>query len=119
MKAVPNLNFTPLVPTKSSLDTFVSMIRGVYQNLVKVLNGNVGFGDGTNPDNISGVWATVVFPAPNTDVTVTHNLGRIPVGYIPMTKLAACDVYTGSVAPTTTQLTLRGTVATTVTLFIV
>lgn len=95
------------------------MLRGVYQSLTNVINGNLGFGDGTNADNISGVWKTVVFAAPNADTVVTHNLGRVPVGYIPMSKVAACDVYTGSVAPTKTQLTLRGTVATTVTLFIV
>jgi hypothetical protein len=112
MKATPDLNFTVAKPDVKSLKNFVSMIRSVYRNLVTVINGNIGFGDGTNPDNISGNWVNVIAPvAPNTDFTVTHNLNRFPVGYWVMQKDRACDVYTGGVASTKTQLTLRATVA--------
>jgi len=112
LKAAPNLNFTVIKPEQKSLSDFVQMLKTVYQNFIQVLNGNVGFGDGTIPDNISGSWINVVAPvAPNTDFTVNHNLQRLPVGYWIMQKDRACDVYTGSVAATTTQLTLRATVA--------
>src|SRR5882762_11568874 len=112
MKAAPNLDFTHVDFEKTSFHRFVQMIRNVYQNLVTLINGNIGFGDGTLPDNISGSWINVVAPvAPNTDFTVNHNLQRLPVGYWVMQKDRACDVYTGSVAATTTQLTLRATVA--------
>src|SRR6267143_3274144 len=112
MRATPNLNFSVVEPTKKSLETFVTMLRSVYQNLVKVINGNLGFGDGTLADNVDGAWINVVAPvAPNTDFTVIHNLNRLPVGYWPMQKDRACDVYTGGVAATKTQLTLRATVA--------
>lgn len=30
---------------------------------------------------------------PGTDVTVPHNLGRTPTGYIPVTKDKAADIY--------------------------
>lgn len=121
MRPVVNLNFTTIEPTKPSLDVFVQMIKSIYQGLVNVLLGNVGFGDGTNLDNINGFWAPVITPgAANTDFTITHNLGRVPVGYIVMTKSAACDVYTGSVLATKTQITLRATVGTvTLKLFII
>ena len=112
MKATPNLDFTAIEPTKPSLVSFVAMIRKIYQNLTDVINGKLGFGDGTNRDNIDGSWINVVAPAaPNTDFTVNHNLGRIPVGYWIMIKDRAVDVYTGSVASTKTALTLRATVA--------
>jgi len=112
LKAAPNLNFTVIKPEQKSLNDFVQMLKTVYQNFIQVLNGNVGFGDGTIPDNISGSWINVVAPvAPNTDFTVNHNLGRLPVGYWIMQKDRACDVYTGSVAASATQLTLRATVA--------
>ncbi len=112
MRATPNLNFTVVKPTEKSLKLFVTMLRSVYQNLVNVVNGDLGFGDGTLADNVSGAWINVVAPVtPNTDFTVTHNLNRLPVGYWPMQKDRACDVYTGSVASTKTQLTLRATVA--------
>jgi hypothetical protein len=112
MKTAPNLNFTVVKPEQKSLDSFVQMIKNVYQNFSQVVNGSLGFGDGTNPDNISGSWINVTAPvAPNTDFTVNHNLGRIPVGYWAMQKDRACDVYTGSIAATSTALTLRATVA--------
>src|SRR6267378_3312376 len=112
MRATPNLNFTVIEPTKESLRAFVGMLKSIYQNLTLVINGSLGFGDGTNSDNISGSWINVVAPvAPNTDFTVNHNLNRLPVGYWVMQKDRACDVYTGSVAATKTALTLRATVA--------
>lgn len=112
MKVAPNLNFTVIQPTQKSLNAFVQMLKNIYQNFVTAFNGNVGFGDGTNPDNINGSWINVTAPvAPNTDFTVNHNLQRTPSGYWIMQKDRACDLYTGSVAPTTTQITFRATVA--------
>lgn len=112
MKIAPNLNFTEVKPEQKSLSNFVQMIKNIYQNFTQAFNGNIGFGDGTNADNINGSWINVVAPvAPNTDFTVNHNLGRLPVGYWIMQKDRACDVYTGGVASTTTALTLRATVA--------
>jgi len=82
-----------------------------WQYVSKILNGLFSFGDGTNRDNIAGNWVNVTTPvAPNTDFAVNHNLGQLPVGYLVMQKSAACDVYTGSVAATKTQITLRATV---------
>src|SRR5208337_4467026 len=112
MQAAPNLNFSVVLPTKKSLGNFVSMLRQVYQNLVGIINGKLGFGDGSNSDNISGIWINTTCPAvANTDFTVNHNLSRLPVGYWIMEKDRAVDIYTGSVGATSTQLTLRATVA--------
>src|SRR5437016_13335230 len=112
MKIAPNLQFAVIEPTKKSLEAFVRMIRSVHQNFTTAFNGNIGFGDGTNLDNINGSWINVVAPvAPDTDFTVNHNLGRIPSGYWIMQKDRACDIYTGSIAATATQLTLRANVA--------
>ena len=112
MKAPSDFDFTIVEPTKLSLGGFVKSLRNTYQNLVRVVNGNVGFGDGSNADNVSGVWLNTTCPvAPNTDFTLTHNLGRVPSGWWLMQKDRAVDVYTGSVAATNTQITLRATIA--------
>ena len=97
-------------------------MRRIYEQLAKVVNGNVSYGNPTTgADNINGKWVSVTAPAgANTNFTVTHNLGRIPTGVHVMTKDRACDVYTGSIAATTTQITLRATVGSAVlTLFII
>ena len=115
-----NLGSTQRTSTgTSSLRTFTQMLQKVWRNLALAFNGNISFGDGTNSDNISGVWETVTFGAANTDVTITHNLGRVPVGYITMMKSQAGDIYTGSVAANKTQITLRcSTAGMTASLFI-
>jgi hypothetical protein len=88
------------------------MMDKIYRQLAKTFNGSIGFGDGTNADNISGAWANVVTPGTtNTDFTIAHNLGRLPVGYLVMEKSAPCDVYTGSVVATKNNITLRASVA--------
>ena len=95
-------------------------LRQAWTMLMSVINGHLTFGKVGEVGNIQGVWATVVTPiVPDTDFTVTHNLGQVPVGYLLMSKSGACDVYTGSVASTSTTITLRASAAdATVQLFI-
>jgi len=100
---------------------FRATLDRVYYQLARVLNGRVSFGNGVDRDNIDGVWITVTTPAVgDTDFTVTHNLGRLPVGYWLMQSDLPSLIYDGSVAATITQLTLRNaTDSATIVLFIV
>lgn len=93
-----------------TLEPGVDNLQKLYRILVSYLNGKIAFGDGVKTNNIDGSWVSVVTPgAANTDFTVNHVLNRVPVGYLVVSKSAAVDVYTGSVAATKTQLTLRAT----------
>jgi hypothetical protein len=106
----PSLDFVPNEST--TLVRFGQLLQKMWRNLALIVNGQISFGDGVNRNNIDGVWANLTTPvAPNIDFTVTHNLGRLPVGYLVTYKDRAVDVYTGSVAATNTTLTLRATVA--------
>ena len=102
---------------------FFRDLMRVYQRLAQIFNGRISFGWGASltKENIDGVWVLGNTGAvANADFTLTHNLQRLPVGYIIMQKSAACDIYTGAAAWTTTTLTLRGTVALTdIVLFVV
>lgn len=83
---------------------FEKAVRRLWELLAKALNGNISFGDGTSPDNINGVWISV-----NTTIAnfvVTHNLGRIPVGWLLVNKNGFEDIK--QVSSTTTTLTLAG-----------
>jgi len=113
MRIAPNLNITgPPRATDSWISQFIQMLKNIYNNLAQAINGNLTFGDGTFADNMLNAWVNTTTPAtPNTDFTVTHNLGKIPAGYIVMEKDRAVDVYTGSVPATDTQLTLRANTA--------
>ena len=89
-----------------------------WANLENTVNNGIEFGvppaggTGGAQGNIKGSWITVTTPVtPDTDFTVTHNLGTTPVGIDVKQKNASCDVYTGSVAATKSEITLRATSA--------
>jgi hypothetical protein len=113
MPKIPaSLDFTVTDKTQPQLSSFSTMLAKIWRILATVINGSVSFGNGVSSDNISGVWLNTTTPGtPNTNFTLNHNLGRLPVGYLVMTKSAACDVFTGSVAATKTQITLQASVA--------
>lgn len=96
------------------LGRFQQMLRKLYEQLARVVNGGISFGNSLHslPDNIDGVWLSTTTPAgANTDFTLTHNLGRVPSGWIVAMQDKAASVYFGGVAATTTELTLRCSVA--------
>jgi len=96
----------PTVPAQAQ-ETLRSLSKA-YAYLAQLFNGRISFGNGTVKDNIDGVWVSVTTPIANfTDFTVTHNLYRIPVGYLVVKKSVVGDVFDGTVAATTTQYTLQ------------
>lgn len=113
------LDFTPTEPPE--IKKWSLMIRKLYEQLARIVNGLISFGDGVTRDNIDGEWASVTTPAtPDTDFTITHNLMRLPVGYIVMGQSVAGIIYNGDIPPTTTQITLKCNVASdTILIFIV
>ena len=118
MQMTPSLD---MVDTQgpNGFRVFISMLQKMWRNLAGVINGKISFGTGSQSDNIDGVWLTANFSLANTDATFTHNLGRIPVGYLVMTKNQAGNIFTGTIAATTTQITLQSSTAgETATLFV-
>lgn len=88
--------------------------RRLYENLARVINGQISFGNGTLPDNMNNVWANVTTPvAPDTDFTITHNLQRVVSAYWVGLKDRAVDIYTSPTpnADPTHTIILRATVA--------
>jgi hypothetical protein len=96
------------------------MMTRVYEQAARVVNGQIGMGDGWNPvvvvplgqpnagqpilnmtkpankDNQKGAIVYCTFAAANTDTIISHNLGYIPRCYIPLWKAISCDVYDGN-----------------------
>jgi hypothetical protein len=66
----------------------------------------------TMGENIAGQFVTFTTPAtPNTSFIVPHNLGSTPVGHIVASKNMAVDVYGEPSTWTSTNITLKSTVA--------
>jgi hypothetical protein len=64
----------------------------------------IRIGSLTNPNALPAAWT-----GNNTDLTIAHNLGKVPYGIIVIYKTAAADVFFGTVAPTDMQITLQTT----------
>lgn len=80
------------------LQRFVSIW---IKNAHDIINGGLDLG------NFRAQTLSVTFTAANTDTTVSHNLGRVPVGYLVTSSNAAIVVYDGSVTNTESALYLR------------
>ena len=88
------------------------MLRKLYEQLVRIVNGQISFGKGVTPDNIAGAWGRVEGTGPaNTDFTIVHNLLYVPVGFIVVNQSKAGVIYQGGKAWTSTTITLRCSVA--------
>ncbi len=111
--ALSTFDFQPRTPPETpGITKFSSMLRKLYEQLVRIVNGNISFGNGATPDNIAGVWAHVPDTgAANTDFTVTHNLLYVPQGWLAINQTKAGVLYKGTVAATNTQITLKCSVA--------
>jgi hypothetical protein len=87
------------------------------ERLALVLNGNVNFGStmsNSDSDTNMQCWkATGTTPgAANTDFTINHSLGRIPLTIVGQDTNNGGLLYRGSVAWTKSTITLRCTTAT-------
>lgn len=91
--------------------------RPEWDEIQRIINGNLGIGSPTGPDNgnLNGNWSGSPFAtpgAPDTEFAVTHNLNRIPVGYWVVRQDKAASFYDSGTAWTTTKIFLKCSVAT-------
>lgn len=92
-------------------EEFQSAASQLLSDIVSRVNGQLEF-----DKNILSQTVEVVFTATNTEQAVKHNLNKLIYNYIPVSKLAACDIYDGGSGPNNNTIYLKSTVATTVTL---
>jgi len=83
------------------------------EQVLQVLTNGLDFAS-----NFNGKMLSMTFDAANTDASVQHGLGRVPVGYLVYQRSASMVVYDGSVANTASTLTLRASSAGTTSLIV-
>lgn len=94
-------------------DNSVEVLKDAY----KALRGNISIGKqgfnkqnitlGLVPDNIDCNFAKVTTPVPNTEFTVTHNLNRVPIGFIVIRVDEAAEFWDSGTAWTDTKIFLE------------
>lgn len=84
-----------------------------FQDIVSTLNGNLDFQTNFNCKILS-----VTFSAANTQVAISHGLGRIPAGYLQISSSVAASVYNGDSSSSSSVLYLKSSAPATVGLIV-
>jgi hypothetical protein len=89
-------------------DQAVNTLNTFMKETHKALNW-VEFGDGTTAENMGVVFISSTNSSGSADreLTLTHNLGHVPHGYIVIKQNAKGTLYDGSTANTATKLYLK------------
>ncbi len=81
----------------------IKFIDIFLQDVVDTVNGKLDFASNLNAKEI-----TVNFTVANTDVSTSHSLGRVPTRYLVTSATTALSaVYNGTIANTSSTITLR------------
>ena len=112
MKLVKTSN---LSSRKNETNQYEKNLDADLANLFMAFRGRVRFGsttDGYRGENISGEFQVFTSNAtPDTEDTIGHTIGAIPVGYIVLKQDKAGSLYLGSTTWTSTNIYFKCNVA--------
>lgn len=109
-KITQDFNISNLANDPKQLARFISIFRDA---VIQEVNGNLEF-----DSNMKTSIVTANFAAANSELIVTHTLGRAPQGYILTRSNAAASVYDGVTANTNTFLYVRSSAIANTTLLV-
>lgn len=99
--------------TYNSGQEIESNIRRIEQDLTQLFTlsqGRIRFGNGITTErgeNISGEFRTIVTTTADTEVTVPHTLGSVPIGYLVINIDKGGVIYDSGTAWTKTNIYIK------------
>lgn len=89
--------YTQTLNNNLPLQDQITILDTEIRKLFTCLQGRVSFGtgvDGVSGQNIEGEWQTYTSNAvANTEDTIAHTVGSVPLGYIVVSQSKAGDIY--------------------------
>jgi hypothetical protein len=85
------LNLPVDLSNLTSQSDFIRYTSQSIKQIISLINGKVAIND-----NLDAVIISATFNSANTSVAVPHTLGRVPQGYVPITRTSAMIVFNGS-----------------------
>ena len=103
----------PLDSRKAALLTQALGDAEHRDSFITFLDGNGAITSGQKPISLDAIWVRYTSNAvADTNDSVAHNLLRVPLGFFVSAADRAGSVYRGSIAWTSTTISLRASVAT-------
>jgi len=86
----------------------------IYEQISDILNGGATFGD-----NMSASIQALTFDAANKESVLKHNLGRVPIGFITISKSVDMNLFNGPTAWSNENIYIQSSAAGTATVIII
>jgi len=97
----------PDIPEKVDA-AIVRVVRWVWEQISRILNGNISLGGPVVTDNVRGYWFTgTTPPIANTEMNILHVLGHTPVGFLLVYSDAPLELHDSGTAWTSTLIHLK------------
>jgi len=93
---IPTLGAIALTKDEKFTQITANAIIAAITALISKVNGRISLGSAAQraqAGNLDAVWIEHYFLTANAEEIIPHNLGRLPLGYWPVRKDKACDVY--------------------------
>ena len=98
------------IPSEYNPDAIRRIVESTEKALCQLataINGSIGFGDGTDYDNLKGAWSSFTSNGgAGVETTIAHNLGVVPILVLFAYPPASGTVNKGATAWDTTNLYL-------------
>lgn len=110
----------PIVKTKAdlgnlkSLEDIIRYVAIFAKDIVQTVNGRLEFDQNMKSDTVD-----VTFDSANTEVEISHDLGKVPSGYLVAKASAACAIYDGDRRNTATKIYLKSSDVSTVRIIVI
>lgn len=96
----------PMAKDKRDVDLF-NALQDFHTVLVSILNRGIKFSDNVDCRLVTGTTSAT----PDSENTIAHTLGKVPIGYIVYSQDKAGSLYLGTTTWTTTNIYLKCNVA--------
>jgi len=108
---------------KQSMESNIRRLEQDTSQLFEAFKGRIRFGtatDGYRGENIAGAFQVVTTAGADTEVTIAHELGATPIGFLVLRQDKAGSFYDSGTAYDDTNIYVKcSTAAVTATLFVI
>lgn len=108
IREIFNFPNAPAEYSQEYVNQVLSSLEQAFSEIARGVNGGLGFGDGTDLDNLVGKWLSYsTNGVANTEDEITHDLGVVPIGFIVLVPPRSGVINRGPTSWTSSKMYLQ------------